>query len=152
VMRRLRNSAHQTRFVMMSATQDLSLVVRSFREGATAFVHKSADRDCLVAAIHAAAENRRFVSPPFSMDDIDDSITELARTSQGSAQALSPREREIVQLVVLGYSSRQIGENLSISPRTVEVHRAKLMRKLNLRRKADLIRYAVREGLVTLDS
>jgi len=103
-----------------------------------------------VSAIREAAAGRRFLSAPFRTDLIE---TYLKRTGDTDPyEALTPREREVLHLVAEGLTSGEIAGRLFISPRTAESHRANLMRKLGLRSRTDLVRFAFQRGIVPLES
>jgi DNA-binding NarL/FixJ family response regulator len=125
-------------------------VVEALRSGAMAYVLKDANAEELVNAIREAAAGRRFLSAPFSNDLID---TYLNRPNGvDSYETLTPREREVLHLVAEGLTSGEIAGRLFISPRTAESHRANLMRKLGLRSRTDLVRFAFQRGIVPLET
>ena len=98
-----------------------------------------------------AAAGKRFLSAPFSEKPITAYLQDAEATEDNLYELLTNREREILHLVAQGNSNNEIGEMLKISPRTVEVHRANLMRKLNFHSQADLIRYVLQRGILPLD-
>src|SRR5207302_7243458 len=102
----------------------------------------------LVRAIREAAAGRRYFSPPLSEQAVEAYAGRTADTPMDPYHTLTFREREVLQLTAEGHSSAEVGERLYISPRTVESHRANLMRKLSVRNQKELIRYAVRRGLL----
>ncbi|MGC8782546.1 MAG: response regulator transcription factor, partial [Anaerolineae bacterium] len=89
------------------------------------------------------------LSPPLSERSIVTYLEKARAGAQTVRESLTTREREVLKLIAEGYSSPEIAERLVISPRTVETHRANIMRKLELRSTADLIRYAIRHGLIS---
>jgi DNA-binding NarL/FixJ family response regulator len=123
-------------------------VVEALRAGATAFVLKEADAGDLVRAIHEAAAGRRYLSPPLSQAALDAYMEKSKRSGVDPYHALTAREREVLQLTAEGYSGSEISERLYISPRTVESHRANVMRKLGVRNQKELVRCAMQRGLV----
>jgi len=140
-----------TRVVILSMHTSAAYVTAAVRAGAIGYVVKDAAVDELSEALHAAAQGRAFVSPLVS----GHLVQELRRPqdAKGDAPAawgaLSSRQREVLQLIAEGHSTREIGEQLHISPKTVETHRAELMRRLNIFDVAGLTRYALREGLIS---
>ena len=101
--------------------------------------------------MRAAVAGRRFLSPPVTEVAIDAYVKQAASGSFDPHETLTIREREVLQQTAEGMKSSEIAARLHISPRTVENHRAHLMRKLGLENQSQLIRYAVRHGLIPLD-
>jgi DNA-binding NarL/FixJ family response regulator len=151
VVRQVQQIAPATRVIVFSMHADESYVQEALRAGAIGYVLKESLAGELVAAIQAAVTGRRYLSP---------ALTEriLARYAQAAPQAsfdpydeLSPREREVLVLAAQGLTSAEMAERLVLSTRTVENYRTSLMHKLELRTIADLVRYAIRRGLIALD-
>ena len=150
VTRRVVKRNPKTHVVILSMYSSEPHVVESLRSGATAYVVKDASTEELVAAIRDAAQGRRYLSAPFSAELIE---THLKRpTSVDPYDTLTPREREVLHLVAEGLTSGEIAGRLFISPRTAESHRANLMRKLGLRSRTDLVRFAFQRGIVPLEN
>jgi DNA-binding NarL/FixJ family response regulator len=105
----------------------------------------------LVRAIRAVADGFRHLSPPLSEEMVEAYAQRAVPTGLDLYRTLTQREREVLHLAAEGQTSGQIGARLNISPRTVEVHRANLLRKLRLRGQSDLVRYAVGRGILTVD-
>ena len=120
----------------------------AFQRGAWGYVSKGTSNDELVRAVAEVAAGRRYLSPPLSAEDIE---FEKRADAEDPYELLTRREREVLGLVAAGKTSAEIAAQLSISARTVEVHRANLMRKLSLRNQADVIRYTFQRGLLPLD-
>ena len=109
----------------------------------------SAEAD-LASAIRAVTAGKSFFSPAVSKILLEDYMRKLKRTgAEDSFDLLSPREREVLQLVAEGKSSKEVANLLSLSVYTVETHRAKVMQKLNLHNIPELILYAVRKGVIS---
>jgi|SRR6267143_1178326 len=148
VTRRVAKRFPKTRVVILSMYSSEAHVVEALRSGASAYVLKDASAEELVAAIHEAAAGRRYLSTPFSNERIE---AYLKRPSAVDPYAtLTAREREVLHLVAEGLTSSEIARRLFISPRTAESHRANLMRKLGLRSRTDLVRFALQCGFVPL--
>lgn len=141
-----------TRIIVFSMHADDSYVREALRAGAMAYVLKESLSAELLTAIQHAVEGRRFVSPCLSERVFDAYMQPGMAISTDSYRLLNAREREVLVLTAQGCTSAEIAEQLSLSLRTVENQRATLMRKLGLRTIADLVRYALRHGLITLDS
>ena len=148
--RQIRESQPQIEVVMLSMHSDEGYVLRSLKAGARAYLLKDSAEADLARAIRAAAEGKSFFSPAVGKVLLEDYMRKLQRTgAEDSYELLSPREREILQLVAEGKSSKEIATTLNLSVYTVETHRAKLMQKLNLRGVPELILYAVRKGIIS---
>jgi DNA-binding NarL/FixJ family response regulator len=138
----------ELRTLILSMHDHEGYVFEALRAGAAGYVLKSvADRD-LVEACRATMRGESFLYPTAVKALIRD---HLARAREGETfpeDPLSPRESEIVKLIAEGHTSREIGETLVISEKTVERHRANILEKLGMRDRVDLTRYAIRRGLV----
>ena len=127
-------------------------VFQILRAGASGYVVKKAAPTELVSAIQAVHRSESFLSPSISRTVIEEYIQQAeAMSRQDGYERLTPREREVLQLVAEGHSSREIAEVLSVSVKTVETHRANLMDKLGLHSVAELTQYAVRRGVIDPD-
>jgi DNA-binding NarL/FixJ family response regulator len=149
VLNRLAQREARTRVVVLSMHAGDAYVVEALRAGAIGYVVKDASASELVQAVRAAADNRRFLSSPLS----ESRLLEYASPAVASADpydALTAREREVLQLAAQGLTNPEIGRRLEISRRTAETHRANLLRKLGLKGQKELIRYALRRGIVDL--
>lgn len=145
----VRQALPETAVVMLSMHSDEGYILRALRAGATGYILKDSAEADLVAAVHAVAEGKSFFSPKVSRILLEDYMRKLRKTgAEDSYDLLSAREREILQLVAEGKSSKEIANLLNLSVHTVETHRANIMQKLNLRGIPELILYAVRKGIV----
>ena len=136
--------------VMLSMHSDESYVLRALSAGARAYLLKDSATTDLVQAIHAVAEGKSFFSPAVSKVLLQDYMRKLRRSgAEDSYDLLSPREREVLQLVAEGKSNKEVASLLNLSVYTVETHRAKIMQKLNLKGVPELILYAVRKGIIS---
>jgi DNA-binding NarL/FixJ family response regulator len=148
--RQIRESLPDTQVVMLSMHSDEGYVLRALKAGARAYLLKDSAEADLARAIRAASEGKSFFSPAVGKVLLEDYMRKLQRTgAEDSYELLTPREREILQLVAEGQSSKKIAGLLHLSVYTVETHRARLMQKLNLRGVPELILYAVRKGIVS---
>jgi len=139
----------RSRIVVLSMHADVAYAFAAVRAGASAYVVKEAGVEELVRAIRAVASGRRYFSAPLSEEALEHHAGRMEETPADPYHTLTFREREVLQLTAEGHSSSEIGERLFISPRTVESHRANLMRKLAVRNQKELIRYAVGRGLLS---
>jgi len=136
--------------VMLSMHSDEGYVLRALGAGARAYLLKDSATIDLVQAIHAVVEGKSFFSPAVSKVLLQDYMRKLQRSgAEDSYDLLSPREREVLQLVAEGKSNKEVSSLLNLSVYTVETHRAKIMQKLNLKGVPELILYAVRKGIIS---
>lgn len=137
----------ETKIVALSVYTDKRYVARMLEAGATGYVLKVAAHGLLLEAIRVVMQGGVFLSPE---------IAHLASERQGSSDSvfrtLGSREREVLQLIAEGKTSLEIAALLHIAPKTVDTHRQNIMRKLGIHRLADLVRYALREGLTSLET
>ncbi len=119
--------------------------------GATGYILKECLFDELVQAIKAVAAGGRYLSPRITDVVVSDYVKRLSATAYSPFEALKTREREVLQLVAEGKSTKQIALELHVSSKTIEANRRQIMEKLNIHSVAELTKYAVREGLTTLE-
>ena len=133
------------RVIALSVHSDRRYLDRMFEAGAQGYVLKEAASHELIEAIRTVASGHSYVSPTVSRE----TLPQLS--ARDAYQRLAPREREVLKLLAEGDTSRGIAHLLSISPRTVETHRRNIMRKLGLHSVAELTKYAIREGLTSVE-
>jgi DNA-binding NarL/FixJ family response regulator len=119
--------------------------------GATGYILKECLFDELVAAIKAVAAGGRYLSPRITDVVVSDYVKRLSASPDSPFEALKAREREVLQLVAEGKSTKQIALELHVSTKTIEANRRQIMDKLNIHSIAELTKYAVREGLTTIE-
>ena len=148
--RQIREIRPDAAVVMLSMHSDEGYVLRALGAGARAYLLKDSATTDLVQAIHAVVEGKSFFSPAVSKVLLQDYMRKLQRSgAEDSYDLLSPREREVLQLVAEGKSNKEVASLLNLSVYTVETHRAKIMQKLNLKGVPELILYAVRKGIIS---
>lgn len=148
VTRLVRQRSPRTQVVVLSMHANEAYVLEALRNGASAFVLKDATAADLLEAVRSAASGRRYLSHPLC-DRALDAYAELALASAlDPYDALTAREREVLHLTAEGLSIGEIADRLTISPRTAETHRRNLGRKLNLHGVPELVRYALKRGVV----
>jgi two-component system response regulator NreC len=150
-LRIIRKRSPRTRVVVLSMHENKAFVAEALKNGATCYVLKGSDEENLVQAVQEAAAGRRFLSPPVTERAIDADIEQARAAQLDPHETLTAREREVLQLAAEGKTGAEIAARLHISPRTVENHRANVMRKLGLKNQSELVRYAVRRGLTPLE-
>jgi two-component system response regulator NreC len=140
----------KTAIVMLSIHSDESYVLRALKAGAKGYLLKDSAEADLLRAVHAVAEGKSFFSPAVSKVLLDDYVRKLKRSgTEDPYDLLTPREREVLQLVAEGKSNKDVAQLLNLSVYTVETHRSNIMEKLNLRGVPELILYAVRKGIIS---
>lgn len=140
-----------TRIVVLSMYSDEAYVLEALRKGATGYVLKDAQATDLKKALQAVAGGHHYLSPPLSERAIEVYAQKAGSATLDLFEILTKREREVLQLAAEGRSQNEIATRLTISPRTAETHRANLMRKLGLQNQTDLVRFAIRRGIVPLE-
>jgi DNA-binding NarL/FixJ family response regulator len=148
VTRQVSQRAPHTRVVILSMYANEAYVLEALRAGAVAYVLKASNSAELVRAVHEVTAGRRYLSPPLSERAIEAYLEKAEAAALDPYETLTAREREVLHLAAEGRTNAEIARRLTISPRTVEMHRSSLMRKLGLRSQADLIRYALRRGII----
>ncbi len=150
--RRIRKHHPNTYVLVLSVHGEEDYVAQALEAGANGYVLKDIRAPELFDAIETTAQGRRYLSPVIE-DTIVNEYLRLRKErsdSESPYQLLTPREREILRLISEGKSSRNIAEELNVSPKTVETHRANIMRKLDIHNIADLVRYAISRGIVQI--
>src|SRR5579872_2778628 len=150
VTRQISQRWPQTRVLALSMYANEAYILTALRNGAAGYVLKTASAEVLTDAVRTIMAGRRYLCPPLSERAIDAYIQKAETATLDVYETLTAREREVLHLAAEGYSNMQIGERLSISPRTVEIHRARIMQKLDLRTQTDLIRYSLRRGILPM--
>jgi DNA-binding NarL/FixJ family response regulator len=136
--------------VILSMHADETYILRALKAGARGYLLKDSTESDLARAIRAVAEGKSFFSPAVSKVLLEDYVRKLQRTGgEDSYELLTPREREILQLIAEGKSNKDVANLLHLSVYTVETHRANIMEKLKLKSVPELILYAVRKGVIS---
>ena len=148
VLRQTRDSSPTTKIIVLSMHHDEAYVIEALRGGAMAYILKGSESLEIVHALKDVLAGKRFLSAPLSEWAINALVTKPA-DSADPLQAITPRERMVLQLAAEGGSNAEIAEKLFISPRTAETHRTNLLRKLGLHTQTDLVRFAIRKGLIS---
>jgi len=144
----VRQRCPRTRVVVFSMYDNEDFMLQAMRSGALAYVFKGCDPAHVVEAIRRAVAGRRYLGPAISERAFDAYYEKAEAAPPDPHDLLTPRERQALQLAAEGHSNAEIAERLSISPRTAEMHRSNAMRKLELKTQADLVRYAIRRGML----
>jgi DNA-binding NarL/FixJ family response regulator len=147
LLQRFSKQLQKTRVLVFSSHENGTLVQEMLKHGAHGFVEKNVPLSILQDAIRQVAEGGSYFGPAIAL-----LLRDAVRTPGERPTALSPREREVLQLVAEGNSTKEIASKLNLSVKTVENHRTNLMRKLDLHDVASLTRYAIQIGLVAVNS
>ena len=142
--RELKKSSPKTKVILLTKHDEDQYVTEALRAGVSGYVLKSQVVDDLVHAIQEVSRGSVYLSPSISRVVVDAYLS----TTNAPADALSARERQILQLVGEGKSTKEVAVQLGVSVKTAESHRARLMRKLDIHETASLVRYAIRRGLI----
>ncbi|HXW19850.1 MAG TPA: response regulator transcription factor [Roseiarcus sp.] len=145
----LRKDNRDIKVVFLTMHQDAAYARRAIEAGASAFVVKHAAPAELILAIHAALQGKTFITPALA-GTVLEQVQRGARATTNGAELLTPRQREILQLLAEGRSAKEIAAALAISTRTVEFHKYQMMEAHKLRSSAELIHFAIRHGIVTI--
>jgi two-component system response regulator NreC len=148
VARQIRQRGLKTRVVVLSMHANEAYVLEALKNGVSGYVLKNADMAEIVGAIRQVVAGSRYLSPPISDRVINSYVQRAQESTLDIYDTLTDREREVLQLAAEGLGNGEIAARFSISPRTVETHRAHLMKKLDLHSPADLIRYALKRGII----
>ena len=144
----LRKARRFSKVLAISMRSDDAFVAEAVVNGALGYIVKEDSFSELMDAVHAALKGQRFLSRRLDQRRVTRVIEKLSAGGATPSDRLTTREHEVLQMAAEGLTSSHIGNLLSISPRTVEMHRANLMRKLGLRSQADLVRFAIRNRIV----
>lgn len=139
------------KIIALSMHSDKRYVAGMLKAGVSGYLLKNCAFDELVAAINSVVRNQSYLSPAIADTVMKDYASILEGADQSTASLLSSREREVLQLIAEGMSTRDISERIHVSVKTVESHRQQIMRKLNAKSVAELTKIAVREGLTSLE-
>ena len=139
----------EAKVVMLSMYDDRVSVEKSLKAGAKGFIVKVSTADEIVDAIEEIAAGRFYLCSKVSKYIVQGFLGKAAPRKRNAA-GLTPKEREILQLIAEGYSSKQIAKNFNLSLNTIHVHRKNIMKKLNIHKQAELVRYALKEGIAQL--
>jgi two-component system, NarL family, response regulator NreC len=138
------------RIVVLSMQSADSYVVEALQCGAAGYVLKETGPSEIIHAIQAVVAGDRYLSPKLAQRVLDSSTGR--KKIADPYDSLTPREREILHLIIEGHTSAQIAARLVLSPRTVELHRSRIMKKLDLHNQTDIFRYALERGILSTES
>jgi len=143
--------APETKVIALSMHADSRYVSAMFQAGARGYLLKDSAFEELARAMQTVMANRNYLSPGIGHTLVEDYVRHFAGRPASEPSALTPREREVLQLLAEGHSTKQIADCLHVSPKTADTHRQQIMNKLGLRSVAELTKYALRAGLTSLE-
>ncbi len=145
----LRKAGNRTPFVFLTMHRDVTFARRALEAGASGFVLKHSASVELITAIRAALEGKTYLTPQLA-GEVLDSMKHAPTRADDPIDAITPRQREVLHLLAEGRSAKEIAARLEISTRTVEFHKYQMMEALNLHTSAELIHFAIKNGIVEL--
>jgi two-component system response regulator NreC len=148
--RRIKKKFPRMKVLVLTMYTNEEYIFQILNAGANGYLVKETAFQDLISAIKAVYKNEAFMSPSISKKVIN-SYIKRAQNEEETCEMLTSREREILQLIAEGNSSKKIAELLFISPKTVETHRTHIMDKLNIHNRTGLVKYAIRKGIVDVD-
>jgi len=152
--REIRSLLTDTRIIIVSMHSKIDYITEAFQAGATGYVAKESASERLVQGLEAVVNGDYYLDTSVSHAVVENLLkvpVKEARITDASYGTLTPREQEIMRLLAEGLSSKEVAEKLFISPKTVENHRANIMKKLGLHSTIELIRYSAKLGLIDVD-
>jgi len=154
VTSKIRSLSPETRVIVLSMHAKVDYITEAFRQGATGYVVKESATEKLMECLEIVSKGEYFVDSSLSHKVVK-SLVELdareKKITDAGYNTLTPREQQVMRLLAEGHSTKQIAENLFISPKTVENHRSNIMSKLEVHSTMELVRYAARLGLIDVD-
>ncbi|WNM60038.1 response regulator transcription factor [Candidatus Nitrospira allomarina] len=146
--RQLKKLLPSIKLIFLTMHADPLYAKEAFQIGASGFLLKRSAASELMQAINAVMKGQYYVTPAIAKDFLS-TFTQEMPAPQDEASSLTPRQREVLQLIAEGYSTKEMATILHVSPKTIEFHRAKIFRELNCQSTAELTRYAITHGLVS---
>jgi DNA-binding NarL/FixJ family response regulator len=145
------SSSPDIKIIALSMHSDSMFVAEMLKSGASGYLLKDCAFDELAKAISTVIDNKTYLSPAISGVVLEDYVFRLSKAGFAGPDVLSDREREVLQLMAEGNSTKKIAQKLHISVKTVETHRRQMMGKLNIHTIAELTKYAIRKGITPLE-
>jgi DNA-binding NarL/FixJ family response regulator len=136
--------------IALSMHYDKQFISEIFKAGAAGYLIKDSAFDELEHAVRVVMDNKTYINPQIASLVVESLVSQPSTTDQKAFSLLTEREREVLQLIAEGKSTKQIASDLNVSAKTIESHRRQVMGKLNIRNIAELTKYAIREGLTTV--
>lgn len=150
VTRQLRTAVPHAKLIFVTMMSEPFYISQAFDMGASGYVLKQSASTELLSALAAALKNQRYISPQPSLE-VQDAIETPWVKPEGFSSKLTPRQQEVLQLLTKGCSTKEIASTLNVSTKAVEFHKGNITRRLGIRTTAELTRFALSQGLTTLD-
>jgi DNA-binding NarL/FixJ family response regulator len=150
VTRQLRAAIPHAKLIFVTMMSEPFYISQAFEMGASAYVLKQSASTELLSALSAALKNQRYISPQLSLE-VQDAIETPWVKPEGFSSKLTPRQQEVLQLLTKGFSTKEIATTMRVSTKAVEFHKGNITRRLGIRTTAELTRFALSQGLTTLD-
>jgi two-component system, NarL family, response regulator NreC len=151
VTQRVKRQWPVVKVIILSMQNNEAYVVSALKSGASGYILKDTGPEELVDAIRAVVKGERYLSKQLSERIINAYVSKMDEAEVDPYDTLTNREKEILHLVAEGYTNQEIAERLFISPRTAELHRSNVLNKLSLKNQVDLVRFAIKRGILPLD-
>ena len=145
-IKQIRAEEHAVRIIVLSMHSGRELVMQALQAGSDGYVPKSSAHTDLLQAIRTVDQGKRFLHPDAATAVVDELLDRQAEAQM--LESLSERESEVLRLTAMGYTSREVGEKLSLSPKTVDTYRQRAMEKLSLKHRSEVIQFALKAGLL----
>ena len=150
--RQIRKAVPKTRIIMLSMHSDRQYITEALKAGASGYILKKESLKELVGAINSVLKGKIYLFPDVEDTVLSDYVTQLqSANSATSSSLLSNREREVLQLIAEGRTSKDIARALYVSPTTVDTHRKNIMKKLGIHTTAGLVKYAIQHGIISIE-
>jgi DNA-binding NarL/FixJ family response regulator len=150
--RQILSRTSNVKVIALSMHSDKRFIAGMLSAGAAGYLLKHSDFEELIEAIHCVTKNKIYLSPEISGTVVSDYIHKLSPNDLPTSSVLTQREREVLQQIAEGKSTKQIASGLHVSVKTIESHRQRIMAKLDINSVAELTKYAIREGLTSLET
>jgi len=150
--RKIIAAMHDVKVIALSMHSDRRFVLGMLEAGASGYLLKDCAFGELAAAINQVSKGNTYLSPKIADVVVKGYLNKTNDTAARGGGVLTSREREVLQLIAEGFTAKEIAEHVFLSIKTIETHRRNIMQKLNMRSTADLTKYAIREGLASLDA
>ena len=150
--RQIMTELPDTKIIVLSMHADKQFVLGALKAGASGYLLKDCAFEELARALQTVLKHQTYLSPDIAGTVVKDYLEQLVAADSAGVAELTPREREVLQLIAEGRSTKETAARLNVSIKTVESHRRNIMEKLNIHSTAELTKYAIRTGLTSLDS
>ena len=148
--RQITSELPEVKVIMLSMHSDRQMVADALQAGASGYLLKDCEFEELVRAIETVVTNRTYLSPEIADILVENFVRKSPRSESSTSSVLTSREREVLQLLSEGNTTKEIATALCLSTKTVETHRRQMMEKLNIYTVANLVKYAISQGLTSL--